>query len=148
MEKQKLEKLQGQDFVSALWAFLYVIIINIFIMPINLWIRSVKNLSVAAKEGFMNASEKTEFPVLLWVKVIFEAVIFFFWPFILIWGLYHFFSGFRYMDLSFSFFFIAAILPLFFSYIYPIFISIIKELFNLALVQVMKLEKIEENTKK
>lgn len=148
MESKKVDSLEGKQIGEAFLAFLFLIIVNLFIMPVNLWIRSVKKLAEIQEQGLMNYAGKTEFPVLFWVRLVFEAVIFFVYPLILIFGLIQFFRGFSLLSYGVYPWLIASVLPLVATYLFPVLVSIMKELFNLTLVQVMKLEKIEENTRK
>jgi len=148
MEKQKLESVSGNDIVNALLSFLFVIIVNLFIMPIKLWIRSVKALSEIKEKGLMNYASETNFPVLFWVRLIFDSLIFFAWPIILLFALIRFFQSFGLFSYGFNMWLMVGLAPLVVAYLLPVFIAIIKELFNLSLIQVMKIEKIEENTRK
>ena len=148
MEEKKVDSLEGKQIGEAALAFLFLVIVNLFIMPINLWIRSVKKLSEIRQQGLMNYAGKTEFPVLFWVRLVFDAVIFFVAPLVLLFGLIQFFRGFGLLEWGFKMWLMEAVFPLVAAYLFPVFVSIMKELFNLTLVQVMKIEKIEENTRK
>ncbi len=118
-------------------------------MPINLWIKSVKKLAEIKKEGLMSYSQKTEFPVLFWIRLLFDVVVFLtplvvIYAFIKVIGTIVDYGVYA----NFKFWFFVVFLPLLGAYFSPVIVSIVKEFFNLALVQVMKIEKIEENTRK
>lgn len=146
---KKVEPLNTKELADAGLALLFLVLANLFMMPINLWIKSVKKLAEIKKEGLMSYSQKTEFPVLFWIRLLFDAIVFLA-PLVVIYALikvigtivdYGVYANLKYW-LSVVF------LPLLIAYFFPVIVSAIKELFNLSLAMVMKIEKIEENTRK
>ncbi len=132
------------DLIQALKASLFLVIVNVFIMPYNVWIGAVQRLSELQKTGIVAELRKTELAVLNWLKLVFDSAIFFTYvlaPIVIIVEMAQVTrSGGRIFTMILG--------TLITIYFLPLLLSLVKELITLALVQVRKLEQIEENTQK
>ena len=134
MEKQSLNL--GKALLNALYI---IFIYGIFVLPWNIWIGSVKRFaSKEAGESFTQSMTKTEFLVFNFLKSIFDAIIILIY---IVGPILATVAGFRTGFLAFLSTLIAA-------YFAPLYLSLVKELLSLALIQVMKIEEIADNTKK
>jgi hypothetical protein len=128
------ETVSKDNYFHVLGLSLYLIIIKIFIMPVNIVKKSVRNLP-------KQQDIKTEFIVLYYIKQLYDSIIILFWPasvlfffYLLIEDVfYDFEEGIQYVALC---------------YFYPLIIALMKELLSLALISVVKLEEISRNTRK
>ncbi|MBN1597716.1 MAG: hypothetical protein JW894_05440 [Bacteroidales bacterium] len=131
---------QSPNFGKAILNALFIIFIYaLFVLPWSIWIGAVKRFgSVNEGETFVSSLRKTEFMVFNYFKMVFDAIIviiYFLAPIIAIIMLIK--SGFSS--------FLGVLVG---CYLSPIYLSAIKELLSIALVQVMKIEEIADNTKK
>lgn len=128
------------NFVGALVNVLYVIFIyGLFILPWSIWAATVKRLGEADVNGFTDRLRKTEFMVLNYLKMLFDAFIFLIYIIAPIIFIIRLIQGAGFGE---------ALLVLVGAYFSPLYVSLIKEAIILALVQVMKIEEIADNTKK
>jgi len=143
---------------SALAAALFLIFINVFIMPYNIWVSAVGRLSELKKSGIIAEMRKTELIIFSWLKLLFDSLIVLVVPLLIIAGIIgriigsflnhgsagsfgEFGGGVASGPLSGLVWFIMI-------YFSPVFLSLFKEIISIALIQVMKIERIEENTRK
>jgi len=149
-KKHSTAKVSKENIINALVSALFLIFINLFVMPYNIWVGAAKRLSTLRELGLSSQMQKTEFVVFNWLKLLFDSLIFLVYviaPLIFIIGIIVSLSD-PYMRSAGGFFVLRNIVFLVMSYFLPLFLSLIKELLSIALVQVMKIEQIEENTRK
>ncbi len=136
------------DLLQALKASLFLVIVNVFIMPYNVWMAAVQRLSELQKTGIVAELRKTELAVLNWLKLVFDSAIFFTYVLAPIVIIVEMAQAPRYVTRSGGRIFTMILGTLITIYFLPLLLSLVKELITLALVQVRKLEQIEENTQK
>ena len=135
-------KEQKSSFGQALQASLFLVFINLFLIPFNIWRGSMERLSALKGSGILEELRSTELMVFNWFKYLFDSLIFLSYllvpiSVIVVANAIHS----RYMG--------AVIVgTIVYTYFSPILLSFIKELISLALIQTLKIEKIEENTRK
>lgn len=139
MEEPK--KLEGKHIGNAFVAWLVVAIAYVFIIPWKIWSRMTVALSDLREEGGIvkNLQKSKEFIILNWLKFYFDAVIFIIWPLGILVDIILLITG----NNSFPMF-IGYLVGLYFA---PIIFQLAKEGLIIALVQVMKIEEIADNTK-
>ncbi len=132
---------QESNFGQAFRAALYLVFINIFLMPLNIWHGAMERLSVLKSKGILEELRSTELMVFNWFKYLFDSLIFL-----------------SYLMLPITIIVVAntvssryitgaIITSIFYTYFLPLLFSFIKELITLALIQTLKIEKIEKNTR-
>ena len=128
------ETVSEDNYFHALGLSLYLIIIKIFVMPVDVVRKSVSNLP-------KQQDIKTEFIVLYYIKQLYDAVIILYWPASVLFFFYMLIED-RFYNAEEGIAYIA------FCYFYPLIIALLKELLSLALIAVVKLEEISRNTRK
>jgi len=141
---------------GAIAVALFLIFINIFIMPYNILMSTVRRLNELKKSGIIAEMRKTELIIFSWLKLLFDSLIVLVVPLLIIVGIIgriigsfsnHGSAGsfgelgggsvcgplsdLVYHDIFFSSFFL-----------------LFKEIISIAVIQVMKIERIEKNTMK
>lgn len=134
------KKLEGKHIGNAFVAWLVVAIGYVFIIPWKIWSRMTVSLSDLREEGgiIQNLQKSKEFIILNWLKFYFDAVIFIIWPLGVIVDIIVLITGGTFGM------FLGALVGLYFA---PIVLQLFKEGLIIALVQVMKIEEIADNTK-
>ena len=129
------EKVSEDNYLYALGLSLYLILIKIFLMPVNIVRKSVSNLP-------KQQDIKTEFIVLYYMKQLYDAIIILFWPVSV--------AFFFYILIKYNFSHIqeGVLYYIAICYFSPLYIALMKELLSLALIAVVKLEEIARNTRK
>ncbi|MDA0764045.1 MAG: FHA domain-containing protein [Proteobacteria bacterium] len=129
------EKVSEDNYLYALGLSLYLILIKIFLMPVNIVRKSVSNLP-------KQQDIKTEFIVLYYMKQLYDAIIILFWPVSV--------AFFFYILIKYNFYHIqeGVLYYIAICYFSPLYIALMKELLSLALIAVVKLEEIARNTRK
>ena len=122
------------NYFKSLGLSFYLIVIKIFIMPINVVKKAVSNLP--HQQGF-----KTEFIILYYIKHVYDAVIVLFWPASVVIFFFRLIED-DFYDIEEGLVFVAV------CYFIPLWIALMKELLSLALIAVVKLEEIARNTRK
>lgn len=128
------ETVSEDNYFHALGLSLYLIIIKMFVMPVNVVRKSVSNLP-------KQLDIKTEFIVLYYIKQLYDSIIILFWPASVLFFFYLLIEE-EFYNAEQGIVYIA------FCYFYPLIISLLKELLSLALIAVVKLEEISRNTRK
>jgi len=123
-----------KKFIDAIIKSLWVLFIQVFLMPIK-----AVNSSINSILSSTESAEKSEFVILLWIKNIFEAKIVLAWPIGVVTLIYLLLT----QGLVFSLLSVLA-----WSYFSPVIIGLIKELLSLTIINVLKLEEISRNTNK
>ena len=126
----------GNNFGSAIGKSFFILIIQIFVMPIKVLKTAVDQVVNSDKD-----SENTEFVILSWFKNIFDATIVLCYPL----GLLAIIITALDMPYGAGGFFVGAIIGLYFL---PIALGLYKEFIALMIVTVRKLEEIARNTRK
>jgi len=126
--------ISNDNYFHALGLSLYLIVIKIFIMPINVVKKSVSNLP-------KQQDIKTEFIVLYYIKQVYDSIIILFWPLSILFFLYMLIED-NFYDTEQGIAYIAI------CYFYPLMIALMKELLSLVLIAVVKLEEISRNTRR
>jgi len=143
-------KVSKENIINALVSALFLIFVNLFVMPFNIWVGAVKRLSKLREAGLSSQMQKTEFVVFNWLKLLFDSLIFlvyFIAPLVFVIGMIASLSN-SYAVNNWGLAVLGNISSLVLFYFFPLFLSLIKEILAIALVQVMKIEQIEENTRK
>jgi hypothetical protein len=135
------KKLQGKHIGNAFVAWLVVAIGYVFVIPWKIWSRMTVALSDLREEGgiVQNLQKSKEFIILNWLKYYFDAVIFIIWPLGVLVNIILLIIGTNTFGM-----FLGALVVLYFI---PIALQLLKEGLIIALVQVMKMEEIADNTK-
>ena len=128
------ETVSEDNYFHALGLSLYLIIIKIFVMPVNVVRKSVSNLP-------KQQDIKTEFIVLYYIKQLYDSIIILFWPASVLFFFYLLIEE-DFYNAEQGIAYIA------FCYFCPLIIALMKELLSLALIAVVKLEEISRNTRK
>ncbi|MBT6013246.1 MAG: hypothetical protein HOG85_00335 [Flavobacteriales bacterium] len=126
----------GNNFGSAIGKSFFILIIQVFVMPIKVLKASVRSISSASQDG-----EETDFVILLWIKNLYEALIVLCYPL----GLLGIVITALDMRHGAGQFFIGSVIMLYFI---PIALGLFKELIAVTVINVVKLEEIARNTKK
>ncbi len=128
-------------FVRALVNVLFIIFVyGLFILPWTIWLGAMNRIGAKSDENFMDKVKSTEFMVFYYFKLLFDAIIFLAYiigPIVAIISAFSDYGG------GFS----AFLLGIIGAYLSPLWLSLIKEVITLALVQVLKIEEIADNTK-
>jgi len=127
------ETVSEDNYFYALGLSLYLIIIKIFIMPVNVMKKSVSNLP-------KQQDIKTEFIVLYYIKQLYDSIIILFWPASVLFFFYLLIEE-EFNNVEEGIAYIAI------CYFYPLIIALLKELLSLTLIAVVKLEEISRNTR-
>ena len=135
------KKLEGKHIGNAFVAWLVVAIGYVFVIPWKIWSRMTVALSDLREEGgiVQNLQKSKEFIILNWLKYYFDAVIFIIWPLGVLVNIILLIIGTNTFGI-----FLGALVVLYFI---PIALQLAKEAIIIALVQVMKIEEIADNTK-
>lgn len=132
----------GKYFLNALISFLVIAIGYLFIMPWNIWTSATKRLALLREGGgIIENLTKTEFIILNWLRLFFDALTFIVYVLGPVYIIYSAIDSYSYSFQQF----IISLLGIYFS---PIFIALSRELLSLTLVMAMKLEEIAKNTSK
>jgi hypothetical protein len=126
----------GKHFVGALVNFFLVVIVYVFIMPLNIWISATIRLSKSQEGGMVSA--KGSFIILNWFRSLFDAFIFIIYPLGALAAVYSLINQGV----------IPFIISLIVTYFLPIVYQYVKELLDYVVISVVKLEEIANNTKK
>jgi len=130
-----LKEISNENYFHALGLSLYLIVIKIFIMPLNVVKKSISNLP-------KQQDLKTEFILLYYIKQVYDSIIILFWPLSILYLFYIVIEAQAFPDFE------AVSIFLVMSYFSPLWIALIKELLSLVLIIVMKLEEIARNTRR
>lgn len=142
-------KVTGKQIGNAIVSSLFLVILNIFIMPFNIWLGATERLSNLRESGIISEMRKTELIVLSWLKLLFDSIIFLVYilaPILIIIEIVIALSS-PYMP-SFGIMVFGILSSLVTIYFSTIILSFIKEIISIVLIQVTKTERIEENTRK
>ena len=75
-KKHSTAKVSKENIINALVSALFLIFINLFVMPYNIWVGAAKRLSTLRESGLSSQMQKTEFVVFNWLKLLFDSLIF------------------------------------------------------------------------
>lgn len=143
-------KVTGKHIGNAVVSSLFLVILNVFVMPFNIWLGATERLNNLRESGIISEMRKTELIVLSWLKLLFDSIIFLVYilaPIIIIIQIIIALSSPFMRETGGAVFgiILSSLVGIYFS---PIILSFIKEIISIALIQVTKIEKIEENTRK
>ena len=126
----------GQMYGSAIGKSFFILIVQIFIMPIRVLRSAVPSVLSEGSER-----ESKDFVMLVWLKDIFDAVIVLAYPI----GMILLIIATLDVGYNETEFFLVGLIVLYFA---PLYLGIVKELVSLAIIQVLRIEQIARNTKK
>ena len=137
--ESKKELFSSEIFIDGLLGFLFVLFVNVFTMPVNLWFASLNNLANFRKRGMNKEFRNTDIPVFTWL-VYFGDVLILLTPVLILLGFISLFFEYRIKGSDFA----SAVA----IYFFPIVCSLYKELIGFIVSLVNKTSKIENNTRK
>ncbi len=128
----------GPKLGKAIVAF-FAAIFSVFVLPWNIWTKSMLSLAEKKEGGFLKNLQKSELPLLNFWKTLIEAIIFISWFLGVLVAIYMLISGGGVTG------FLAALVG---AYMVPLYLAIFREMLHAFLVRFEKIVKIEENTRK
>lgn len=123
-----------ENFGRAIRKSIIILIAKIFIMPIKVLKTSINGINESSKDA-----ENTQFPLFMWVKNMYEALIVLCYPLGLLGQIFYAIDGGSFGD------FLMGVIILYFI---PLALGLIKEAISITIINVVKLEEIARNTKK